>query len=134
MAGQTLTAMPKDERARELWLQHGAGFILFQDMRHYAIGQIPEDMDAAQRDLVIKGIDDAVYGMMMIFDGVTGSLGNQTQRLTIQGKVVLEDLKTGKAITELAFQDGDGMCVGCQYWRDGLFGKIPPAVGVKPAE
>ena len=31
-----LTNPPNETRARELWLQHAAGFILFQDMRKYA--------------------------------------------------------------------------------------------------
>ncbi len=33
----TLGPLPADERRRELWIQHAAGFILFQDVRGWAI-------------------------------------------------------------------------------------------------
>jgi hypothetical protein len=130
----TLSAMPEDARARELWMQHGAGYILFQDMRQFAIDRIPKELDEAHRALVIKGIDDAVYGMMMILDGVTGSVWNKQQRLSVAGKIVLENRKTKQVIEELAFPDGDGMCLGYHDWMEGKFGKIPPVNGVKPAD
>lgn len=31
---------PPEPRARELWLQHAAGLIVFEDVRRYAIDQI----------------------------------------------------------------------------------------------
>src|SRR5262249_19245214 len=45
-----LTDPPGDQRARELWLQHGAGFIIFQDIRQYAIDAIPATYGHAQRE------------------------------------------------------------------------------------
>ena len=39
-ADYQLWTPPTDPRERELWLQHVAGFILFQDMRDYARQQI----------------------------------------------------------------------------------------------
>jgi hypothetical protein len=35
-----LSDPPSTSRKRELWLQHGIGFILFQDVRDYALRQI----------------------------------------------------------------------------------------------
>ena len=31
---------PTEPRARELWLQHAAGFIIFEDVRRYAMERI----------------------------------------------------------------------------------------------
>ena len=63
-----LTKPPVEDRSRELWLQHAAGFILFEDMRNYAIKQIPANTDEKTREQIINRIDDAVYGLMMIMD------------------------------------------------------------------
>lgn len=35
-----LTRPPIDERERELWIQHAAGLIIFEDGRNYAIEQL----------------------------------------------------------------------------------------------
>lgn len=47
-----LTNPPHDKRNRELWLQHSAGFIIFQDMRN-AIGRIPSDTNEETKELSI---------------------------------------------------------------------------------
>jgi len=51
----TLTNPPAEERRRELWLQHAAGFILFQDMRKYAIDQIPAEIDYGTKEKIMSG-------------------------------------------------------------------------------
>ena len=35
-----LSEPPSDSRQRELWLQHAIGFVLFQDVRNYALQQV----------------------------------------------------------------------------------------------
>jgi hypothetical protein len=127
----TLTSPPKDPRARELWLQHAAGFILFQDSRAYAIDQIDPRLDAKARAAVVKGIDDALYGLMMIVDGVSGQLSNDSDEVSITMLVrrARKALSGAPAVLEeLDLQKGDGMCLGIHGWRDGDFGKNPPAL------
>jgi len=53
-----------------------AGFIIFQGMRNYAIDRIPLDTDEETKEKIIGGIDDCIYGLMMIMDSVTGFLEN----------------------------------------------------------
>jgi hypothetical protein len=79
----TLATAPTDPRSRELWLQHGAGFILFQDIREYAITRLDPSLDEPARAAAIKGINDAVYGLMMVIDGVSGRLGDGTRTLEL---------------------------------------------------
>jgi hypothetical protein len=129
----TLTDPPNDQRARELWLQHGAGFIIFQDMRQYAIDAIPAGYDAVQREAAMKGIDDAVYGLMMVIDGVTGGLSNEKFRLSLQTKVQLQSVGDGSLVHELDLFKGDGMCMGYHTWKDDDFGRVRPAVAKDPA-
>jgi hypothetical protein len=124
-----LTPPPKDPRARELWLQHAAGFILFQDSRAYAIDRIDPRLDSNARAAVVKGIDDALYGLMMIVDGVSGQLANDLDEVSI-AMLVRHSSKSGDSalLEELDLRDGDGMCMGIHGWREGDFGEHPPAV------
>lgn len=116
-----LTNPPEEERARELWLQHAAGFILFRDMREYAIDQIPDSTDDQTKKIIIKGIDDSIYGLMMIMDGVTGSLTNNEYTVNIDSIIKLE--KNGETILEINTLRGAGMCMGFHGWKENEFGE-----------
>ena len=63
-----LATPPENPGALELWLQHAAGRIFFEDMRGYAIERIDSQLLPEARAAAQKGIDDAVYGLMMIID------------------------------------------------------------------
>ena len=117
-----LTNPPNETRSKELWLQHAAGFILFQDMRKYAIDQIPGNTDEKTKELIVKGIDDAVYGLMMIMDGVTGRLQNDRHAVFIESIIKLQ--RDGEVIQEINTFDGDGMCMGFHGWKENDFGDI----------
>lgn len=121
---------PASERARELWLQHAAGFILFEDARAYAIERIAPDVDAATRARIIAGIDDTLYGLMMIVDGVSGRLENERHVVTIEARVGLREKQPGSGggATALALSEGDGMCMGYHAWLEDDYGSDPVAV------
>jgi hypothetical protein len=99
-----LTNPPIDERSKELWLQHTAGFIIFQDMRNYAIDRIPLDTNEETKEKIISGIDDSIYGLMMIMDGVTGSLENDNYSVRLENKILLE--KNNEVIMEINTLNG----------------------------
>ncbi|MGE8553331.1 MAG: hypothetical protein ACN6OB_05235 [Chryseobacterium jejuense] len=111
---------PSDERDRELWMQHGAGYIIFENIRKYAINKIPSEADNILREAYIKAIDNTIYGMMMQMDGIFGSLENENYRLALQTNIVL--YKDEKVIEELNTFDGDGMCMGFHGWIENDFG------------
>jgi hypothetical protein len=46
---------PAEPRARELWLQHAAGFIVFEVIRRYAIEQIDPKIEEEARSADKKG-------------------------------------------------------------------------------
>ena len=123
-----LSTRPTDPRKRELWLEHAAGFILFQDMRDYAIQQIDESLDADSRAAAMKGIDDAVYGLMMILDGVTGALTNDSQRVNLRVAAEFIDCNNDETILSLDLMDGDGMCMGYHGWLENEYGDTRPFV------
>lgn len=80
---------PSDKRDRELWMQHGAGYIVFENIRKSAISKIPSEADNTLRDAHLAAIDNTIYGMMMQMDGIFGSLENENYRLDLQTNIVL---------------------------------------------
>lgn len=117
---------PQEERTR--WLEHAAGFILFQDMRRYASERIDPNVSPEIREQIQKGIDDAVYGLMMIMDGVTGILSNETEEVSIQftaRHVQRDEEGNGKLLSEADLNRTDGTCGSFHGWKEGDFGDAP---------
>ena len=122
---------PSDERSRELWLQHAAGFIFFEDVRRSAVEGIDPGLSAEARSAAQKGIDDAVAGLMQVIDGVTGVLSNS--KYAVEIKFIARLLTRAASyddppLLELDLFDGDGMCMGYHGWLEGDFGADPIAV------
>lgn len=125
-----LSSVPKDKRARELWIQHAAGFILFEDARGYARENIDPRLKPEVRAAVEKGIDDALYGLMMIVDGVSGRLSNATNEVHLA--MLVRHMKKrangdSELVEEVDLAYGDGMAMGMAGWLEGDFGEHPPA-------
>ncbi len=128
-----LASAPGSPRARELWLQHAAGFLLFQDVRGYAIELVDPSLSEPARAAVVKAIDDAVYGLMMVFDGVSGSLRSLDHRVHLKTTVCLSRRQDDREelVEELDLFHGDGMCMGYHGWLEGDFGEDPVVNGVR---
>lgn len=122
-----LQAPPSEQRALELWLQHAAGRILFEDVRAYAIERIDRALSAEARAATLKGIDDALYGLMMVLDGVAGALTNEKQRVELTTHVRLVNREPQTVVAEFALNAGDGMCMGYHGWLEGDYGETPVA-------
>jgi hypothetical protein len=125
---------PTEPRARELWLQHAAGFIIFEDVRRYAMERIDHAHTGETRAAIEKGINDAVYGLMQVIDGVTGGLSNANHGVYIDFIVRLaarDKSQKGAVISEVNLRRGDGMCMGYHGWLEGDFGKHPVVAKAK---
>ncbi len=120
---RVLAPPPPAGRTRELWLQHAAGAILFADVRDYAWSRLDPKLDANAREAATRAIDDALYGVMMVADGVTGALANETHRVALNISVRLEE--KGRVVERLDLADGDGVCMAFHGWKDGDFGATP---------
>ena len=104
-------------------MQHAAGYVLIDDVRGYAINQIPESVTESERAVALQAIDDALYGLMQVFDGVTGGLRTDDWAVELRTSV---RLRSGDTVTdELDLLDGDGMCMGYHGWLRGDFGEDP---------
>lgn len=117
-----LQSPPTGERAIETWLQHAVARILFEDVRAYATERIERSLSVEARAAAQKGIDDAMYGLMMVLDGVSGGLSNDNQRVELAVQARLVNLRSERVEVELDLKDGDGMCIGYQGWLEGDYG------------
>lgn len=124
MSGFVLADAPEEGRSRELWLQHLAGFILWEEVRGYALSKIAPDLSEEAKAAAVKAVDDALYGLMMVVDGVTGGLKN-THAVASLDLVVRYEANGHTEAFDLAH--GDGMCMGYHFWKAGNFGEIPVA-------
>jgi len=109
-------------------LQHAAGFVLFRDVRRYAIDRIAPDVSPECRSAALKGIDDALYGLMMVMDGVTGGLENQDLAVNLKFAVQLlrrHSSADNELLAEVDVFHGDGMCMGYHGWLKEDFGEDP---------
>jgi|EndMetStandDraft_4_1072995.scaffolds.fasta_scaffold58912_3 hypothetical protein len=113
---------PQEKRAFELWLQHAAGLILFEDVRGYAMERIDPNLTVEAQAAARKGIDDAVYGLMMVIDGVSGGLGNDEQTVELSVSVRLLSNGSEKTDAEMNLRNGDGMCMGYHGWLENDYG------------
>jgi len=123
-----LQSPPQEERAFELWLQHAAGRILFEDVRAYAVERIDPSISAEARSAAQKGIDDALYGLMMVIDGVSGAIQNDAHSVELSIAVRLLNHEPEGIVAELDLRDGDGMCMGYHGWLEGDYGENIVAV------
>jgi hypothetical protein len=96
---------PTEPRARELWLQHAAGFIIFEDVRRYAMEKMEPTLSHEAQVAAQKGIDDAVYGLMMAMDGVSGAISNADYNLCID--LVVRLTKRGSTSDDSIFSELD---------------------------
>lgn len=118
-----LSTPPKNIETRELWMENAAGFIIMEDIMKYAISRIPDGTDQETRVKIKAGIEDAIYGLCMMMDGVSGTLQNDEYSLRIQHKILLE--YKDSTLEEIDTLDGDGMCMGLHSWLEGDFGNEP---------
>lgn len=119
---------PSEPRAFELWLQHSAGRILIEDVRAYALENINSQLSEEARSAAEKGINDALYGLMMVIDGVSGTLANESQHVELSVQVRLVNREPPNVVAALDLREGDGMCMGYHGWLKGDFGANPVAV------
>jgi hypothetical protein len=107
-------------------MQHAAGFILFEDVRGYALSRLDPNLSPSERSAAVTAVDDTLYGLMMVLDGVTGAL-RDSERSIVTRTII--QLRHGEAVVaEVDASNGDGMCMGQRGWMEGDFGADPVAI------
>lgn len=119
-----LASPPTEPRERGPWLQHAAAFILFEDARRYALSRLDRGLDDSAKEAAQRAIDDTLYGLMMVIDGVTGALTNEdlAVHLDVAVQLVRRRGQPQEILQRIALREGDGMCMGYHGWVAGDFG------------
>src|SRR5262245_13137658 len=111
---------PTEPAALDLWLQHAAGFILFEKVRAAGLATLEPNASKKIRAAVELAVDATVYALMMQIDGVSGGLrgGEAEIKLTFGVDLIKDDA----VVANVDLRNGDGMCMGFHSWVDGDFG------------
>ena len=115
---------PTNPRTR--WVQAGNTFgrHLMDAAKEYAFDRIPKSIPAADREIVQRAALDAIYGMMMLLDGVADSEIDEAHRIEyVLLARVREISESYDAIEEFELApEGDGLCIGFHGWVEDDFG------------
>ena len=118
--GLPYSEWPREPHRRWIAAGNAFGAHLVAAAIEYAVDRIPAGADAAARALAAKAARDAVYGAMMLLDGVAASdLGPDAR-----AEYVLLSRVRSRASGEVAEEfelapDGDGLCMGFHGWVAG---------------
>ena len=86
----------------------------------YAVSRIPGTADPAARELAVKAARDAVYGAMMLLDGVASSDLGPDARAEYVLRSRVRSRASGAVVEEFEMApDGDGLCMGFHGWVAG---------------
>jgi len=108
---------PNDAHVRWIRAGHMFGKHLMHAARDYAVARIPEDAPPVERQARIAGAMDAIYGVMMLLDGVADADIDEAHRA--EYVLTMRIIAERKPIEELELAPGgDGLCIGYHYWKN----------------
>ena len=103
------------------------------DARNFAYERIPADVSPDARRIAEEAVFNALYGVMMILDGVTSNPLDPEPTEHRAQYVLLSQICdfAGNVLEtfELA-PDGDPLCMGIHMWMEGEFGSYLPHRGM----
>ena len=115
-----LANAPAEPAALDLWLQHAAGFILFEKVRAAGLATLEPNASQEIRAAVELAVDSTTYALMMQIDGVSGGLRGGGAEIALTFGVDL--IKNDTVVANVDLRNSDGMCIGFHSWADGDFG------------
>ena len=116
---------PADPLDRWIYAGHTFGRHLMRSARDYAYQRIPADASEETQAVAKDAAFYALYGVMMLLDGITKNEIDPDHRATYVLSLQVRDT-TGAVVktVELA-PDGDGLCMGIHAWMADEF-EPPP--------
>ncbi|MDR0216897.1 MAG: hypothetical protein LBJ15_23215 [Comamonas sp.] len=126
MPSPTLATPPTHEQDLELWLQHAAGKLLLDATRERARSKLAQrQLGQEAHQAALQSIDDAVYGLMQLLDGVSDPLANDDVYVGLRTTAELRRASDDAVLHAVDLLHGDGMCMGWHGWVEGDFGELP---------
>ena len=109
-------------------MQHAIGYVVMAQMREYAVERIPSDASREARQLAMRVLDHALFGLMEICDGYNVPLRNPTHEFTVDLVGTLRRRDDDTVVATQSLYEGEGACMGVHGWLDGDFGEEPPVL------
>lgn len=118
------TQWPTDPQQRWIVAGNTFGQHVMEHAVGYALEQIDETLSPEAKEAARKAAMDAVYGMMMILDGVPDlRIGEDHRIIYVLTAAVDERGKSAPIETIELAPGGDGLCMGFHGWREQYFGE-----------
>lgn len=117
--------IPADPGFRSVWLQNMVGRELMTHVRQRTRDELPPDLSAEAREAALRAVDEALYSLTMLVDGIFAPTRDETGRIQFQVDLVgrLQDVETGEVLHAESLHDGDGACGWMAGWLEGDFGE-----------
>jgi len=112
-----------DPHAR--WIQVGNTFgrHVMASSRDYAFERIPKSVSTEVREIAARAVLDAIYGMMMLLDGVAEAKIDESHRAEYVLSARIRNTERDQPIEQFELApEGDGLCMGFHGWAAGDFG------------
>ena len=111
---------PKNKDQRWVEMANHFGRDLMAAARDHAFGQIPADASREVKAVAKKAAMDAIYGMLMLLDGVAGTgIDEENSVQYALSARVLSRCEDGRKLEEIELApEGDGLCMGFSDWID----------------
>ena len=93
--------------------------------RERALRKLPAHLSDEARAAALQAVDDAIYGLTQLLDGVSDPLANDEHYVALRTTVELRRSSDDAVLHAVNLQDGDGMCMGFHGWMEGDFGEQP---------
>lgn len=118
--------VPEQPRERSLWMQHMTGALLMTEVRQRVLDELPADLSEETRAVACKAVDDTLYCLMMLVEGVVAPACDASGGIDFEVDLVgrLVDSGTGKVLHTESLRDGDGACMGLTGWLEGDYGDL----------
>jgi hypothetical protein len=118
------TDWPAETHARWIAAANTCGHHLMTAARDYALQRVPATASREACELVQKAALDAIYGMMMLFDGMASTEVGPDYRVEYVLLSRIRSTESDAVLEQIELTpDGDGLCMGYHGWVAGDFGE-----------
>lgn len=113
--------VPEDSSERCLWMQSMTGLMLMTRVRQSVITDLPADLGDVARAAACKAVDDTLYSLMMLVDGIFAPVRDTAGKIGFEVDLVgrLVEPETGRVLHTESLHDGEGACAWLVGWLEG---------------
>lgn len=119
--------VPEDPQERSLWMQEMTGLMQMTRVRQSVINDLPDDLSAVARAAACKAVDDTLYSLMMLVDGIFAPVRDAADKIGFDVDIVgkLVEPGTGRVLHTESLHDGEGACTWLVGWLEDDYGDLP---------